>query len=86
MLILSRKRNETIRIGDQIEIKILDVEGENVRIGIVAPKDVKVYRQEIFEQIRSENKRAAVQQRENFIEAALAISKSVAKKESEEKR
>lgn len=86
MLILSRKKNETIRIGDQIEIKILGVEGDNVRIGIVAPKEVKVYRQEVFEQILAENKRAAIPQKANFLKAAEAINQNVINKSVHEKK
>ena len=58
MLVLSRKRDETIIINDQIEIRILDIKGDTVRVGIVAPKDVKVYRKEVFDAIVRENKEA----------------------------
>lgn len=58
MLVLSRKKNESIMIGDQIEFKILDVDGDQVKIGIVAPKSVKVYRSEVFEAIQAQNKAA----------------------------
>ncbi|MGE7914510.1 carbon storage regulator CsrA [Lysinibacillus xylanilyticus] len=58
MLVLSRKKDESIMIGDQIEIKILAVEGEQIKIGIVAPKTVKVHRSEVFEAIQAQNKEA----------------------------
>jgi len=58
MLVLSRKTNESIMIGDHIEVKILAVDGEQVKIGIVAPKSVKVYRSEVFEAIQEQNKEA----------------------------
>lgn len=58
MLVLSRKRDETIIINDQIEIRILDIKGDTVRVGIVAPKDIKVYRKEVFDAIVRENKAA----------------------------
>ncbi len=58
MLVLSRKKDESIMIGDQIEIKILAVEGEQVKLGIVAPKTVKVHRSEVFEAIQAQNKEA----------------------------
>lgn len=48
MLVLSRKKNESIMIGDSIEIKIIGVEGDTVRIGIDAPRDVNVHRKEVF--------------------------------------
>ena len=58
MLVLSRKIDESIMIGDQIELKILSVEGDQVKIGIVAPKSVKVYRTEVYESIQQQNKEA----------------------------
>jgi len=59
MLILSRKINEKVIIGDDITISIIEVRGDQVRIGIDAPKKVKVFRQEVFEAIRDENKAAS---------------------------
>jgi len=60
MLILSRKVNEKVVIGDDITISIIEVRGDQVRIGIDAPKKVKVFRQEVFDAIREENKAASV--------------------------
>ncbi|MDP1393432.1 carbon storage regulator CsrA [Lysinibacillus capsici] len=60
MLVLSRKKNESIMIGDQIEIKILAVEGEQIKLGIIAPKAVTIHRKEIFEDIQRQNKEALV--------------------------
>ena len=59
MLILSRKVNEKVVIGDDITVSIIEVRGDQVRIGIDAPKNVKVFRQEVFDAIRAENKAAA---------------------------
>lgn len=59
MLALSRKANESIVIGNDIEITILEVKGEQVKIGINAPKSVPVYREEVYEQIKEANKEAA---------------------------
>lgn len=59
MLILSRKVNERIMIGDRIELSIVEIRGDHVKLGIDAPQDVKVYRQEVYEAIQAEN-RAAV--------------------------
>lgn len=58
MLILSRKENESIIINGEIEIKIVSIKPDQVKIGIIAPKEVKVYRQEIFTEIIKENERA----------------------------
>ncbi|MCL1992622.1 MAG: carbon storage regulator CsrA [Spirochaetes bacterium] len=59
MLILSRKVNEKIMIGDNIEVSVIEIRGDQVRIGVEAPKNVKVFRMEIFEAIKAENKAAS---------------------------
>lgn len=59
MLALSRKANESIIIGNDIEVTILEVKGEQVKIGIKAPKSVPVYREEVYQQIKESNKEAA---------------------------
>lgn len=58
MLALSRKANESIIIGNDIEVTILEIKGEQVKIGINAPKSVPVYREEVYEQIKEANKEA----------------------------
>jgi carbon storage regulator len=57
VLILTRKRNERIMIGDNIEVVIVDIRGEQVQLGISAPKDVPVHRREVYEAIVRENGR-----------------------------
>lgn len=59
MLVLSRLRDQTIMIGDEIEITIVDIRGEKVRLGITAPKTISVHRKEVYEAIRRENQAAA---------------------------
>ena len=59
MLILARKLNESIIVGDNVEIIIVDFKGDQVRLCIKAPKDVKVYRGEIYDAIQKENIEAA---------------------------
>jgi carbon storage regulator len=59
MLILSRKINEKIMIGDDVSVSILEIRGDQVRLGVEAPKTVKVFRQEVFDAIRAENQAAA---------------------------
>ena len=55
MLVLTRKKDEAIVIGDGIEIVITDISEDKVRIGIIAPKQVKVFRKELLEEVREEN-------------------------------
>ncbi len=59
MLVLSRQRDETIMIGDDIEITVVDIRGDKVRLGINAPRDIMVHRKEVYEAIRRENRAAA---------------------------
>ena len=59
MLVLSRRANQSIVVGDDIVITVLDIRGDQVRIGIRAPRSVAVHREEVHAQIRSENRAAA---------------------------
>ncbi|AJD92144.1 hypothetical protein JMA_28270 [Jeotgalibacillus malaysiensis] len=59
MLVLTRKTGEAIRIGDDIEITVLSVNGDQVKLGIDAPKHVDIHRKEVFLEIQEENKVAA---------------------------
>lgn len=59
MLILARQKDEAIMIGNNIEIKIIDVKGSKVRLGISAPSDIPVHRKEVFEEITEKNLKAA---------------------------
>lgn len=58
MLVLSRKINETILIGNDIRITLLDVEGDKIKLGIEAPKAMKIFREELLEATRSTNQQA----------------------------
>ncbi|MFV0504058.1 MAG: carbon storage regulator CsrA [Lachnospirales bacterium] len=60
MLALTRKRKQSIIIGDNVEITILAVNGEQVKLGIDAPKEISVHRKEIYDMIKEENKQAAI--------------------------
>ena len=55
MLILTRRVGETIRIGDNVDVTVMSVNGAQVRIGIQAPKDVAVHREEVFKRLQEEN-------------------------------
>ncbi len=59
MLILARRVGESIMIGDQVEISVVDIKGDQVKLGIKAPAQVKVYRREVYAAIQEENRAAA---------------------------
>jgi carbon storage regulator len=59
MLILARRIGESIMIGDQVEISVVDIKGDQVKLGINAPSQVKVYRREVYAAIQEENRAAA---------------------------
>jgi carbon storage regulator len=59
MLVLSRQRDESIMIGDNIVVTIVDIRGDKVRLGINAPAEIPVHRQEVYEAIQRDNQRAA---------------------------
>ena len=58
MLVLSRQRDESIMIGDKVVVTIVDIRGDKVRLGIEAPEEIPVHRQEVYEAIQRENQRA----------------------------
>jgi carbon storage regulator len=62
MLVLSRQKDESIIIGDDVEITIVDVRGDKVRLGITAPKNISVHRKEVYEAIQREKREAQKQQ------------------------
>ena len=59
MLVLSRHRDETIMIGDEIELTVVDIRGDKVRLGIKAPSRIAVHRKEVYDAIKRENEEAA---------------------------
>ncbi|WP_067727097.1 carbon storage regulator CsrA [Oceanobacillus damuensis] len=59
MLVLTRKKNEAIQLGEDIEITVLAIEGDQVKIGINAPKSVDIYRKEIYVDVQQQNNEAA---------------------------
>lgn len=59
MLVLTRKLNEVIKIGEDIEVKIISIDGEQVKLGISAPKHIDIHRKEIYLAIQEENSKAA---------------------------
>ena len=59
MLVLSRQRDQTIMIGDEIELTVVDIRGDKVRIGITAPARIAVHRKEVYDAIKRENEQAS---------------------------
>ena len=70
MLVLTRKSNQSIMIGDEIEVSVLSIMGEKVRIGIQAPRDIPVFRKEVYLEIQSEQDQPAGSARAE-VDAAL---------------
>ncbi len=75
MLILTRKAEEKIKIGDNIVVSVLGIEGGSVKIGIDAPKEITILRMEIFEQIQKENIESAAKELIDIADAAELIKK-----------
>lgn len=65
MLVLSRQKDESIMIGDDVEITIVDVRGDKVRLGITAPRDIPVHRREIYDAIQREKSEKTKTEKEN---------------------
>lgn len=59
MLVLTRKSEESIIVGSAIEVKVLDIRGDQVSLGFIAPKEICIHRKEVYEAIQEENRRAA---------------------------
>ena len=84
MLVLSRKINQSVMIGDDIEIILLETKGDTAKIGIVAPRDVKVFRQEIYIAIKAENERSS--QAPVTIQDASSLLKDAMKKQQQQRK
>ncbi len=86
MLVLSRQRDESIMIGDDVKITIVDVRGDKVRLGITAPREIPVHRMEIYEAIQREKREKAEKQtQEQPAEAAQKQPKRNTKKQAKKK-
>jgi len=88
VLVLSRQRDETIMIGDDIELTVVDIRGDKVRLGIKAPRNIVVHRKEVYDAIKRENEQAAhlvedevvafhkaIQQPKSIVSIAIPVAK-----------
>lgn len=75
MLVLTRRLGESINIGDNIKITVVDIDGKQVKIGIEAPKDITIFREEVYERIKKENLRAAASASKDSLKKAAKIFK-----------
>ena len=80
MLILTRKSKESIIIGNNIEVKILSIHGDQVSLGLTAPNDVTIYRKEIYEAIQKENIQAASKGADQMLNIRETLSSQFNKK------
>ena len=78
MLILTRKSNESVMIGNNIEIRVLEVHGDQVRIGFTAPGNIPIYRKEVYVAIQQENAQAAGQSAHRLEAIGLTLGRELA--------
>ena len=79
MLILTRKSNESVIIGNDIEVRILDVRGDQVSLGFTAPRDIAIYRKEVYEAIQSQNRDAAGSRSDDLDKLSKSLEKQFGK-------
>ncbi len=84
MLVLSRQRDETIMIGDDVEITIVDIRGDKVRLGISAPRHIQVHRKEVYDAIKRENVLAAKMKPKDMTDAMERESDARKRKKSDQ--
>ncbi|GAB4366795.1 MAG: carbon storage regulator CsrA [Calditrichia bacterium] len=76
MLVLTRRLGESINIGDNIKITVVDIDGKQVKVGIEAPRDISIFREEVFERIKQENIRASSASSDELRKAAQIFKKN----------
>ena len=77
MLVLTRKIDQSIIIGDNIKLIVVEIRGDQVKIGIEAPRDVTVHREEVYREIKKENKRAALRSSLNIEDVNRLLKKPI---------
>ena len=75
MLVLTRRLGEVIRVGDNVTVRVLEVKGNQVRLGVEAPPEVRIYREEVYRAIRKENEDAALHKPSSLDEVTTAWDK-----------
>ncbi len=80
MLVLTRKMDEKIQIGEEIVVSVLGIDGTAVKLGIEAPKEVRIFRRELYEQIQKENLASSEKQVKDVTEAAEWLKKHYSRK------
>lgn len=88
MLVLSRKRDESIIIGDNVVVTIIDIRGEQVKLGVSAPKTISIHRKEVYEAIQAENVAASRPEAQNLAGLAQVLKQAptAAKKSTESQK
>ena len=75
MLVLTRKLGESITVGNEIKITVVEIKGKQVQLGITAPPSIRIYREEIFKRVQEENKKAAKQKDIDPLKVADVLNK-----------
>ena len=76
MLVLTRKSGESIIVGNDIKITVVEIKGKQVQLGITAPSSIRIYREEIFKRVQEENKKAAKQKDMDPLKVVDALNKT----------
>jgi len=77
MLILTRKAGEAIVIDDNITIRLIEIKGNQIKLGIEAPEDIIIHRQEVYSRILAENQKAAVQAKEDDLDVLSRVIRNI---------
>lgn len=85
MLVLARKTNESIMIGDDIEVVVVDIKGDQVKLGIRAPKTVSVHRTEVYREIQNQNREAAVSKAPSLKDLGALLNQKKQEQDKKEK-